>query len=111
MNIITIAEIKRGGMAALDAALNMPQQGGTATIMKRNRPAAVVLTPQAYAALLLNAGELQRSGTTLDWLLAHGTGQAEVDLSTAPDRRELTALDANGMAQRLTELRSEWSVR
>ena len=103
MNVITIAEIKRGGMAALDAALNMPQQGGVATIMKRNRPAAVVLTPQVYAALLDNAAEFKRSGTALDWLLkAHTTSQA--GLAT-------TALDANGMAQRLSDLRSEWPVR
>ena len=65
MNTITIAEIKRGGMAALTAALNMPQHDGTATIMKRNRPAAIVLTPQAYAALV-SAAELKRTGNALD---------------------------------------------
>jgi len=103
MNTITIAEIKRGGMAALDAVLNMPQHGGTATIMKRNRPAAVVLTPQVYAALLVNADEHKRSGKALDWLLAaHNISQSEL---------QTNELDANGMAQRLNDLRSEWSLR
>ncbi len=102
MNTITIAEIKRGGMAALDAVLNMPQHGGTATIMKRNRPAAVVLTPQVYAALV-NADEHKRSGKALDWLLAADTiSQSGLYTNT---------LDANGMAQRLNDLRSEWSLR
>ena len=111
MNIITIAEIKRGGIAALDAALNMPQHGGTATIMKRNRPAAIVLTPQAYEALLDKAAELKRSGTALDWLLANsrtsGTDKSAVSL----DRPDLTELDSTAMAQRLNDLRSEWAVR
>ena len=51
MNTITIAGIKRGGMTALEVAL----QRGAATIMKRNRPAAVVLTPLAYQSLVSSA--------------------------------------------------------
>ena len=98
MNIITIAEIKRGGMAALNAALNMPQKGGTATIMKRNRPAAIVLTPLAYEALLRKADALNPSTTSLDWLLA------------AP-ATNITGLDTTDMAQRLDELRAGWSGR
>ena len=114
MNIITIAEIKRGGMAALDAALNLPQQGGTATIMKRNRPAAVVLTPQVYEALLNSAAELKRSGTALDWLLTVPATMQQQGLDTSavsPDCPDLSKLDANGMTQRLHDLRSEWPVR
>ena len=98
MNIITIAEIKRGGMAALNASLNMPQQGGIAMIMKRNRPAAIVLTPLAYEALLRGADALKPSSSALDWLL------------TAPSTND-TGLDAAKMAQRLKDLRSEWSER
>ncbi len=100
MNIITIAEIKRGGMAALDAALNAPQNGGMATIMKRNRPAAVVLTPQAYEALLVSVGSLKRNGTALDWLLATDSAGANG-----------IELDAIGMAQRLNDIRAGWPER
>lgn len=101
MNIITIAEIKRGGMAALDAALNMPQHGGTATIMKRNRPAAFVLTPVAYEALVAKAAGASDSkppSSALDWLLA---GQPF----------NIPALDADGIAQRLNDIRAEWPDR
>ena len=100
MNIITIAEIKRGGMAALNASLNMPQQGGIAMIMKRNRPAAIVLTPLAYEALLRGADALKPS-SALDWLLTPSTNDTGLD----------TGLDAAKMAQRLEDLRSEWSER
>ena len=103
MNTITIAEIKRGGMAALNNALNMPQQGGTATIMKRNRPAAIVLTPLAYEALLRKADASKAQHTALDWLLA-----APATSVVLPD---ISGLDANKMAQRLDDLRAEWPAR
>jgi hypothetical protein len=92
MNSITIAEIKRGGMIALDAAL----QRGTATIMKRNRVAAIVLTPMAYESLLAKA--LPPSAATasaLDWLLQATPAEA-------------SGLDANAMAQRIDGLHADW---
>jgi ethanolamine utilization microcompartment shell protein EutL len=98
MNSITIAEIKRGGMAALDAALNTPQQGGIVTIMKRNRPAAIVLTPVAYQALLATTAETKPAGSALDWMIAAPSGTTR-------------ALDAAAMAQRLGDLRDEWPER
>lgn len=67
MNTITIAEIKRGGMTALDAVLC----NGPAYLMKRNRPAAVVLTQGAYDALIQksqSAADAQAI-TGIDWLL------------------------------------------
>lgn len=88
-------------MAALDAALNTPQQGGIATIMKRNRPAAIVLTPVAYEALLAkaaSAAETKPLGSALDWLLTAPSGNPH-------------ALDAAGMTQRLGDLRDDWSER
>jgi PHD/YefM family antitoxin component YafN of YafNO toxin-antitoxin module len=98
MNVITIAEIKRGGMAALDAALNRPQQGGTVTIMKRNRPAAIVLTLEAYEALLAKAetGKSKSTQSALDWLLE------QQPLNTP-------GLNIDEIEQRLNDIRVEWS--
>jgi PHD/YefM family antitoxin component YafN of YafNO toxin-antitoxin module len=97
MNTITIAEIKRGGMAALDMAL----QRGTATIMKRNRPAAIVLTPAAYEVLLAKATNDAPSSTALDWLL---------NASNTPIPSP-SGLDGPAMAQRLSELKTDWLER
>lgn len=95
MNTITIADIKRGGMSALDAALNR----GVTTIMKRNRPAAVVLTPLAYEALLARSTQASPTVSALDWLLQ-------------PAPTEPTpALDGAAMAQRLNELHTDWPDR
>ena len=94
MNTITIAEIKRGGMAALDQVMSR----GTATIMKRNRAAAVVLTPDVYAALLAKATQTTTANSALDWLL-----------TTTPVMTP--ALSGEAMAQRLAELRSDWTER
>jgi PHD/YefM family antitoxin component YafN of YafNO toxin-antitoxin module len=100
MNTITIAEIKRGGMAALDMALHR----GTATIMKRNRPAAIVLTPAAYEVLLAKATNDAPSSTALDWLL---------NASNAPNVTvpSPSGLDGPAMAQRLSELKTDWLER
>jgi hypothetical protein len=95
MNSITIAEIKRGGMNALDAVL----QRGTATIMKRNRVAAVVLTPTAYESLLAKALPPGAATTSaLDWLLQAAPATA-------------SGLDANAMAQRIDGLQVDWPDR
>jgi PHD/YefM family antitoxin component YafN of YafNO toxin-antitoxin module len=94
MNTITIASIKSGGMNALNAAL----LNGPATIMKRNRAAAVVLTQQAYEALLHKANPQQPSASALDWLLQ------------APPRAG-QGLAADAMAQRLSEASSGWAER
>jgi hypothetical protein len=97
MNTITMAEIKRGGMAALDLALLR----GTATIMKRNRPAAIVLTPQAYEVLLAKAARDTPSGSALDWLL---------NASSVPPSGS-DGLEGAAMSQRLDELKSDWMER
>lgn len=95
MHSITIADIKRGGMAALDAAL---QQGHTA-IMKRNRVAAVVLTPSAYESLLTKANAPARATSALDWLLQS---------QPCP---EPVALSGEAMADRLADTQTPWSAR
>jgi PHD/YefM family antitoxin component YafN of YafNO toxin-antitoxin module len=97
MNTITIAEIKRGGMAALDVALHR----GTATIMKRNRPAAIVLTPAAYEVLLAKAAKDAPASTALDWLL---------NASNAPVPSP-SGLEGAAMTQRLSELKTDWLDR
>ncbi len=48
MNVITLAQIKRSGFAALDAALAR----GPVHVMKRNRPSAVLLSTADYEDLL-----------------------------------------------------------
>jgi hypothetical protein len=97
MNTITIADIKRGGMAALDVALHL----GAATIMKRNRPAAIVLTPSAYESLLAKAAGPSNASSALDWLLQ----------SAQPAPNSRSALSGEAMAQRLAALSSDWPTR
>jgi PHD/YefM family antitoxin component YafN of YafNO toxin-antitoxin module len=97
MNTITIAQIKRGGMAALDLALDH----GTATIMKRNRPAAIVLTPKAYEVLLAKAATNTPPSTALDWLLTPSN-------ASIPAGR---GLEGEAMTQRLSELKTDWLER
>ncbi len=105
MNAVTIADIKRGGMAALDAALSQPQHGGVVTIMKRNRPAAIVLSPDVYEALLLKASATQTaepaSVSALEWLIEMP--------KTSP--ASVPTLNKAAMAARLHDLQAEWATR
>ena len=97
MNTITIADIKRGGMAALDVALYR----GAATIMKRNQPAAVVLTPVAYQALVASAANGASQSGALDWML----NAANVPVPTNG------GLQGKAMDERLNGLKSNWIDR
>ena len=94
-NTLNIADIKRGGMAALDVALHR----GAATIMKRNRPAAIVLTPAAYESLMAKASNNSAPSSALDWLL---------NPSSLPKGG---ALEGTAMTQRLAEINSDWPAR
>jgi PHD/YefM family antitoxin component YafN of YafNO toxin-antitoxin module len=94
MNSISIADIKRGGMDALNAALHR----GPAAIMKRNRVAAVVLTPEAYERLTRAAERPGTAPNALDWLL-----------QTAP--AHASGLAADAMTKRLAELGGDWADR
>jgi len=94
MNVITVAEIKRNGFAALDAALAQ----GPVHLMKRNRPSAVLLSPLDYEALLAQA---QRNQPTA----SHGLSQfLAVDADAG-------GLDAAGLQARLAGLNEGWSQR
>jgi PHD/YefM family antitoxin component YafN of YafNO toxin-antitoxin module len=94
MNVITVAEIKRSGFAALDAALAQ----GPVHLMKRNRPSAVLLSPADYAALLAQAQRNQPSASS-------GLSQF-----LAPDA-DAGGLDAAGLQARLAGLNDGWSDR
>ena len=94
MNTITIAEIKRGGFAALDVALHR----GAATIMKRNRPAAIVLTPAAYETLLARTIQAPNPGSALDWLLDESREMGQFGV----------VIQGPAMAERLDDLKRDW---
>jgi PHD/YefM family antitoxin component YafN of YafNO toxin-antitoxin module len=95
MNVLTVAEIKRGGFAVLDGAL----AHGPVHLMKRNRPSAVLLSVDDYSALvkLANANRQTGSATGLSLLLA---ADASFD-----------GLDAAGMQTRLSGLHEGWADR
>lgn len=89
MNLLTAAELKRRGMAAIEEGL----QHGPLHIVKRNRPTAVVLSETDYERLSKAAGDSRARrapGSALDWLLRH-TPQAkrsrkQIDAELATER-------------------------
>lgn len=96
MNTLTVADIKRSGFAALDAALAQ----GVVHLMKRNRPSAVVLSMASYNQLLAQA---QRNKAP-----APVTGLSLL-LAQEPESGE--GLDAVAMQMRLAEIKSDWDTR
>jgi hypothetical protein len=97
-SMIRIADIKRGGMAALDAALLK----GPAHIMKRNRSAAVVLLPADYEALVKRAALAARPSadepiSALDWMLQEAPPEG--------------TLNADQVVDYVRSLRSDWDER
>lgn len=81
MNTLTAAELKRRGMAAIEEGLHH----GPIHIVKRNRPAAVVLTEDEYARLARGKAATPTGMTAMQWLLSHpGTkGRKKADIDTA----------------------------
>lgn len=85
-NLLTAAELKRRGMAAIEEGLKR----GPIRIIKHNRPAAVVVSTREYERLLRPnkpAGDM----TALQWLLAHPAakgelGKAEIDRRVREER-------------------------
>ena len=85
-NILTVSEIKRRGMAAIEDGL----RHGPVHIVKRNKPAAVVLSEDEYQRL--THGKVMAPGggiTAVQWLLAQpasgkrSKAQIDADLKTA----------------------------
>jgi fructoselysine-6-P-deglycase FrlB-like protein len=66
-NTLTAAELKRRGMAAIEDGL----RHGPVRIIKRNKPAAVVVSAEEYERLS-TAQQVPAPGmSALQWLLAH----------------------------------------
>ena len=66
MNTLTVAELKRRGMAAIEDGLRR----GPVHIVKRNRPAAVVLSEDDYQRLAHGKVTAPNGLTAMQWLLS-----------------------------------------
>jgi PHD/YefM family antitoxin component YafN of YafNO toxin-antitoxin module len=87
-NVLTSAELKRRGIVAIEQAL----QHGPVHLIKRNQPAAVVLSEQHYRQLQLRASRAPAPDpSALQWLLT-------VPPSESP--RSKAAIDAELAAER-----------
>jgi hypothetical protein len=69
-NILTVAMLKRRGMAAIEEGLRR----GPIHIVKRNKPAAVVLSEEEYARLIGSQPGRLPGQSALQWLLSQPTG-------------------------------------
>lgn len=94
MNTLPAAEIKRRGIAALEEGLKQ----GPVHILKRNRPAAVVLTEEDYQRLqaAASSGREKTAGVSaIDYLLSLPAGSTP----------------AEGVRLRIEEERESWNDR
>lgn len=85
-NILTAAEIKRRGLAAIEESLRR----GPVRLLKRNKPAAVVLSEDEYQRLTQGRSPARPGMTAVQWLLAQpaaGTrSKADIDAALAEER-------------------------
>lgn len=85
-NILTAAEIKRRGFAAIEEGL----RHGPVRLVKRNKPAGVVLSQDEYLRLTAGQPQSQPGMTAVQWLLAQpvaGTlSKADIDATLAEER-------------------------
>jgi prevent-host-death family protein len=86
MNTLTVAELKRRGMAAIEDGLRR----GPVHIVKRNRPAAVVLSEDDYLRLARGKVAAPSGLTAIQWLLSQ----------PATGKRSKAKIDANLNAER-----------
>ena len=96
MNVVTVADIRRSGFAAVDAAL----KHGPVHLMKRNRPSAVLLSPADYERLVQQA---QHNATP--------SGRAGLDMLLSPEPVSSAGLDTGAMRQRLAQIQTNWPDR
>ncbi|WP_310452481.1 hypothetical protein [Sulfuritalea sp.] len=86
MNTLTVSELKRRGMAAIEDGL----RNGPLHIVKRNKPAAVVLTEAEYQTLTHGRASGPGGVTALQWLLNQRvTGKrskAQIDAALKAER-------------------------
>ena len=88
LNVLRSAELKRCGIAAVEEAL----RAGPVYLLKRNSPAAVVLSADAYQDLQRSAAQpVTARPSCLQWLL---------DLPPAAAGRSRGAIDAELNEQR-----------
>ena len=87
MYTLPAAEIKRRGLAAIEEGL----RHGPVHILKRNKPAAVVLSEEDYQRLVGGQPPTYPGITALQWLLMQpvaGThDKAEIDAALDDERR------------------------
>ena len=84
-NAVSTSEIKRRGMAAIEEGLAR----GPLHILKRNRPAAVVLSEEEYQRLVRAQAPVPVGLSALQWLLGQPTGvrdKAEIDAELGSER-------------------------
>lgn len=85
-NTITLAEIKRRGMAAIEKGLRL----GPLHIIKRNKASVVILTEEEYQRLLGKKPEVPQEMTALQWLMAQPTTgkhtKARIDAALSEER-------------------------
>ena len=88
LNVLRSAELKRRGIAAVEEAL----RAGPVHLLKRNSPAAVVLSEAEYNRLRRQAERPTTAGQScLDWLLslppvAEGRSKEEIDAELQRER-------------------------
>ncbi len=86
MNTLTVAELKRRGMAAIEDGLRR----GPVHIVKRNRPAAVVISEDDYQRLAHGKVAASIGLTAMQWLLSQpATGKrskAKIDADLKAER-------------------------
>jgi hypothetical protein len=88
LNVLRSAELKRRGIAAVEEAL----RAGPVHLLKRNSPAAVVLSEGEYNRLRRQAKRPTASGQScLEWLLslppiADGRSKEEIDAELQRER-------------------------
>ncbi len=86
MNTLTVSELKRRGMAAIEDGLRR----GPVHIVKRNKPAAVVLTEAEYQRLTHGRVAAPGGITAVQWLLnqrpAGKCGKAQIDAVLKAER-------------------------
>ncbi|OGA32166.1 MAG: hypothetical protein A3F75_02635 [Betaproteobacteria bacterium RIFCSPLOWO2_12_FULL_64_23] len=85
-NTLTVAELKRRGMAAIEDGLRR----GPVHIVKRNRPAAVVLSEDDYQRLAQGKVAAPSGLTAMQWLLSQ----------PAAGKRSKARIDADLKAER-----------
>lgn len=86
MNTLTVSELKRRGMAAIEDGLRR----GPVHIVKHNKPAAVVLTEAEYQKLLGGAVVPAGGVSAVQWLLNQPTrgasSKVEIDARLEAER-------------------------